>query len=314
MHKTMNIAFIMALVLLLSGCSGFHVKVIDQHGDPVPDVFVRVGSLANLFLVSGGRTDFYTTSSDGRFKLGGPRVSIELIEKNGYEFGKGKGFGSISIYANYGNYNAVPVEPPNSYSNPYYILAWKREAPELLVGSEGLRRVTLTSDDDFYKINFTDKGISRVAVGYSEDIETVKALLLVRYKESDEIVLNRQRNKEMHPWELTLMVPRGGLIETLDIIRNLAPEAGYKPQWTIRSSDLPYVDTVVTRRFYIKSQDGQIYGQFVVRFLPYRYSLEFKPHWLNFNASRNLTRPKKYIYCKPREFVAEDCSLDDFDP
>ena len=312
--KMMKWIYILIAVFGATGCSGFYVKVIDQYGNPVPDVSVRVGTITTMFITAGSRIDFYTTNSDGRFKLGGPRVGIELIEKNGYEFSSDAGFGSTSIYGAYDGWYSIPQykETPNSYSNPYYILAWKRESLEPLIGNQRLSGVTLESNDDFYQIYFMDEDILLREKEYKRAAKPIKASLLVRYKESEKIVLNRQ-SKEMHPWELTLEVPGGGLIETDDIIRNLAPEKGYKQQWTISSSDLPEIDRQFTRRFYIKAHDGQIYGQFIFKFRPGFRSLAFKPYWFNYNASRNLTRPKRYVYCN-NQFLPRNCSLDDYGP
>jgi len=315
MCKAMKWIYIVIALFGATGCSGFYVKVIDQYGNPVPDVSVRVGTITTMFITAGSRTDFYTTNSDGRFKLGGPRVGVELIEKNGYEFSSDAGFGSTSIYGAYDGWYSIPQykETPNSYSNPYYILAWKRETPDpLLIGKKSLRRITLTLDDDFQQIYLTDKGVFLRTLEYKSKTKPIKAPLLVRYKESEEIILTRQ-SKEMHPWELTLEVPGGGLIETDDIIRNLAPEQGYQRQWTISSSDLPYINYKSTRRFYIKAHDGQVYGQFIIKFWPETRTLDFKPYWFNYNASRNLTRPKKYVYCN-NQFLPRSCSLDNYGP
>lgn len=302
--------FIIIVIFSATGCSGFYVKVIDQYGNPVPDVSVRVGAVTSMVITTGSRTDFYTTNSGGRFKMRASSSGIELIEKNGYEFSSDKGFGSIDVAGNYTRNEAK--ESPNSYSNPYNILAWKREPPEPLIGKQRAKGINLTSNDDFYPIYFTNEGVTQHAIKYKRNATPIKAPLLVRYKESEEVVLNRQ-SKEMHPWELTLEVPGGGLLETDDIVRNLAPEKGYKQQWTISSSDLPEIDRQFTRRFYIKAYDGQVYGQFVVTFVPHFRDLNFEPYWFNYNASRNLTRPKKYVYCN-NDFLPRDCSLDDYGP
>lgn len=309
--KTIKWICIIFAIFGATGCSGFYVKVIDQYGDPVPDVSVRVGAVVSMFITTGSRTDFYTTNSDGRFKMRASSSGINLIEKNGYEFSNDDGFGSTDVAGNYTRNDAK--ERPNSYSNPYYILAWKREIPDpLLIGKKSLRRITLALDDDFQQIYLTDKDVFLRTMEYKSKTNPKKAPLLVRYKESEEIVLTKQ-SKEMHPWELTLEVPGGGLIETDDIIRNLAPEKGYKQQWTISSSDLPYINYISTRRFYIKAHDGQVYGQFIIEFWPETRTLDFKPYWFNYNASRNLTRPKKYVYCN-NKFLPRSCSLDDYGP
>ncbi len=307
----MKYSIFFMVVLFSTGCSGFHVKVIDQYGKPVPDVKVRVGVLTNLFLVSGSKTKFYKTDDDGRFVLGGPRVGIELIEKNGYEFSDEKGIGSINIYS---HYDPGPFkQQDNSYSNPYYILAWKREKPERLIGKQSTKGVALTPDGKFYGIYFSNEGLRQKIIDNFKSVSKTNSLLLVRYKESNEVVLNRQNIKK-YPWELTIFVPNGGLIKTDDIIRNLAPKDGYQKEWKISSNELKNVDSTVTQRFYISSRNGEIYGHFTLKFRPKFRSLRFTPYWINFNASRNLTRPKEYIYCKPREFVAEDCSIDNFGP
>lgn len=311
MPKIIKLIILSLLILLSIGCSNFYVKVIDQHGKPVSDVKVRVGTLTNLFLVSGSKTIFYETDEEGRFNLGGPRVNIGLIQKNGYEFRHEKGFGSTDIYGNYGADRLKQED--NSYSNPYKILAWKREKPEPLIGRESAKGISLISNEKHYEVYFSNQGVFQRNLVNFKNIEDANVTLLVRYNESNEIVLNRQ-NKKRHPWTLTLTVPNGGLINTNDIIRNKAPEKGYKQSWTIRADEKNNIDKQIIQRFYIKSKSGQVYGHFTATFRPWYKSLRFTPYWFNLNDSRNLTRPKKYIYCKPRKYVPENCSIDDFDP
>ena len=314
MPKTIKLIIISLFFLLSIGCSSFHVQVIDQHGKPVPDVKVRVGVLTNLFLVSGGRTDFYSTDDEGRFTLGGPRSHIELIQKNGYEFRDKTGFGSTSIYSHYDGYGAEDLKrEDNSYSNPYYILAWKRENPETLIGKEYSKGIRLIPDGKYYEVAFSNEGIRQKKLVDFKTASKTNAVLLVRYREFNKIVRSRQ-NKKKHPWELTLIVPNGGLFKTNDIIRNLAPKDGYKQKWVIRSDDLENVDSRVSQKFYIKAKNGQLYGQFTFKFRPQFTTLSIEPYWLNPNGSRNLTRPKKYVYCKSSRFVSRNCSLDDFGP
>jgi hypothetical protein len=111
-------------------------------------------------------------------------------------------------------------------------------------------------------------------------------------------------------------VPQGGLIETTDLIQNLAPEGGYQSEWKIRVADLEnkYSENG-KRKFYFKSQNGQLYGQFSVELNLNGKVLTFSSFWLNPNGSRNLTRPKEYVYCPLRRDVpADSCDLDDYGP
>lgn len=308
MTKTIKLIILSLFLSLSIGCSSFYVKVIDQHGEPVPDVKVRVGTLTNLFLVSGSKTEFYNTDDDGRFNLGGPRVGIELIHKNGYEFRHGKGFGSTTTYSNFKR------GQENSYSNPYYILAWKREKPEKLLGTESSRGTPLFPNNHYYKVDIVNDRFRYPKKQPELPLKKINAELLVRFKENKNIIL-RKLPTVIYPWEFTLAVPNGGLIETDDIIRNLAPKAGYQQTWTIRSNDLTHKGIYsVRKKFYLKSNNGNIYGQFAIEIIPDKNYLWFKSYWLNTNSSRNLTRPKKYIYCKPRDFVPENCSIDNFGP
>lgn len=311
MLKTLKGIVLFIVLFISTGCSGFHLKAVDQYGKPVPDVKVRVGILTNLFLATGGRSDFYQTDNDGRFVLGGPRSDIELIQKDGYEFGYGKGFGSVNIYRHY-DMGQLKQED-NSYSNPYYILAWKREKPEPLIGKESTKGIKLIPNSKYYEIDFSNEGVHQKKIFNFKATNKTNAIMLVRYKEFNKTVRNWQ-NKKKHPWELTLFVPQGGLIKTDDIIRNLAPKVGYQQQWIIRSDELENVDSKISQKFYIKAKNGQLYGQFTIEFVPQFTALSIEPYWLNPNGSRNLTRPKKYIYCKPRQFVPENCSVDDFGP
>lgn len=313
MYKTKKYIATIIFALFLSSCSSYYVQVIDQYGAPVPDITFRVSSLSNAFLVSGYSNKYHTTTAKGRFSIGGPRVGIDLIEYNGYEFSHAHGFGSISItpkilkeyYAN----------KPNSYKNPYYILAWKREAPEQLIPAIGGFR--LKPDNKFHqiklkKIRGSTKELYLKSLPADIRLENGEAPLLVRYKEFDEVWFDNQ-GKERHPWELTLRAPQGGLIATQDLIRNLAPKDGYQEEITIRSSDFRQGIYHIKRRFYFKSQNGQVYGQFEIDFTLHRREMGFDSFWLNPNGSRNLTRPKNFAYCLSR-YNVYDCSLDNYGP
>lgn len=315
MYRPIRSYITLIVLLLMSGCSsGFYVKVIDQYGEPVPDVLLRISWLTNAFLVSGGSGSHeFITDDEGRFSLGGPRVHTGLIEKNGYEFSSRHGFGSYLITPKI--LKEFYAGKPNSYKNPYYILAWQREAPEQLLKIVG--GVGLKPNDIFYQLKlvsnrpFWNKFILRdLEPGLS--IEQSKAPLLVRYKEVGDIWLDSV-GKERRDWEITIKAPQGGLITTKDLIRNLAPEDGYQPEITFRSSDFRHNIPSVKRSFYFKAQDGQVYGQFKMTLDPSRRYVGFDTFWLNPNGSRNLTRPKKYAYCVG-SYSPRDCSLDDYGP
>jgi len=295
-------------VLLFSYCAydKFYVKVIDQYGVPVHDVNVVVGSLTVLLMAVGSETDYLKTDSDGRFRIGGPRVGIELIEKNGYEFAGKYGYGSTSINMSYNR-----KLHKNSYDNPYYIIAWKRDKPDALVGTGGYIATKLQSSEKYYNAVFLKDNSHFGKMIETKVIDQLDETLIIRYTE-DKSQTIKHIAKELHPWELTLTVPQGGLIETDDIFRNLAPEVGYQQSWTIRSADLGGVGSWTKNTFYIKAKNGQIYGQFSIKYRSDMHDFSIGPYWLNFNGSRNLTRPKKYAYCQyQKEF---DCSIEEHGP
>lgn len=306
----MRVLFI-GVALWLTGCSNFYVKVIDQYGEPVPDVNVQVGSLFNFFIVSSGVTSFKTTSRNGRFTVGNSSVGIEFIEKNGYEFSSNYGYGSTYFRENYKR------EHGNSYFKPYYILAWKRDVPEPLVSSNGSRGVRLVPGE-YYKIDFS-KGGRYQAIGTIErntqSVSDMDADLVVFLEQDPEVVM--VRGKEYHRWTISLTVPQGGLQKVKDIMPNRAPDSGYKSEpWIISYDDRyddRYIDSSVGQQFYIKSRGGETYGQFTFSYNPGFGVLSFGKFWVNENGSRNLTRPKRYIYCRS-QFAPKDCSLDDYGP
>lgn len=307
MLKILNHIMILLFIMLTTGCSSYHVKVIDQHGQPVPDVIFVTGISSLSFPVPFAQVnptvEFYKTDSDGRFRNGDSRLVIRYIEANGYEFSHEKGFGSSSPPYHSGG--------KNSYNKPYTIIAWKRQEPELLKGTEHDRGLQVIPDNQYYKIDIMRDQFRYLKKKTGKSLESIDAELLVQYKEYKEVILNRH-SKEMHPWELSLVIPNGGLIVTNDIFRNVAPKDGYQKKWTVRSSDLPRIDSSVTKKFYMKSKSGQVYGQFTIKFRPYLRNLAFTSYWLNTNGNRNLTRPKKYVYCISHHH--RNCSIDNYHP
>ena len=302
MHNTKKISIVTVLLVMLAGCSRFHMKIVDQHGQPVPEVKIEYGSVSCFFIACSGGSRRVSSNTDGRFTTSTPRISVHYIRKSGYEFSREDGYGSSYVLG--GAKGKI-----NTYSDPYIIMAWKRDSPEKLIGGEGSGK--LTPDSRYYAIDLSTRHRYPRALPGFLNVNDVDADLLVKLTPiAGEPVL--LFGKVIPAWEFEFLVPKGGLIETEDIFRNIAPESGYSQRWTIKSTDIKRSSRSFERMFYLKSRDGQLYGQFKMEFSPRYNSIDFDEYWLNPNGSRNLIRPKKYAYCLRN--TPRPCSLDDYNP
>lgn len=224
----------------------FFGKVIDQDGNPIPDVKVTfeiryMKEVGPVGIVDTFDYPSVTTGADGRFALTGAKgsvMAVKSLEKLGYE---------PSEQATRGTYwywrDKDPYRP--DADNPKLFHMWKKSGAEKLVKQQTMTRVpydgTTTTFDLLSGTKVTSNGDMRVSL-----------------TRNPQQIVYGQRNYE---WTLTVEAVDGGVIETQDEQMYRAPADGYQPKLAIHvpSDATDWADSKSVA-FYIKSRSGKYYG------------------------------------------------------
>jgi hypothetical protein len=244
--------------------------VVDQDGNPVPGVKVRVGVRHwNVVTPAPWGAQGQTiplekvTAADGRFEMRdvtGDGVHIESISKSGYQLSpKARNhFGPSS----------------GSIENPVIIRMWKEQAAEPLVS--GNRIFGIDSSKVYTLDLITGKKTEGLAVGD----------LRVSITRPDGV-----SRRDKYPWSFSIEGIEGGVVESNDEFMYLAPESGYEPKYEMQldpkeSSWAP----LVKKQFFLCSRGGGVYGriQIEVRSIYNVHSALEIDYAVNPAGSRNL--------------------------
>lgn len=293
-----------------NGTIEFYGKVIDQHGEHIPDVKVEITisqrneSLASL--MSGGRKiiknnkEFFT-DWDGRFSITneyGDSLTVTSLEKDGYVENDWKSFAFGT-----GRYATTAHKPDPD--NPVIFQMWKElaETEPLIKKEKG--HTTIFDGGEIY-IN--------LITGEEADVPSNGDVMVSAFMEE---------NAKLRPydWSATVKVPDGGLIETEDKYLYLAPENGYKEEmsysfnkndWDEKSKDSKWSSSI-EKKFYVKCLNGKVYAAIIVTIdscpVPNREGYIHIDRVVNSNGSRNLQYDKKKHIGKPSEWRKIDKKL-----
>lgn len=229
----------------------FYGKVIDQYGNPVPDMKVSYDA-GNAPFTRGSGPGFVMTESDGSFVIANVKANIldiRALEKENYE---------VRAWVTFRGYNQGGGDGVGSWADyrkekPYVFKAWKAEKyAKVTVGEEGVwrfeRNQTYTLDLHGEKGNRKFQGLQ-------------PGDLRVLFSADDE------------GWKVKIAAVDGGLQETGDEYMNLAPELGYLPELEYSGKKTNYDS--LRKQYYLQSRNGQSYGALKVEILPY-YSSSVK--------------------------------------
>jgi len=258
----------------------FYGKVVDQHGEAVPNVKVvysmgGFGSFGQPF----SRVNSVQSDSNGVFTLSGDSSSFSFrsLSKIGYEFTH------VESYYTFPQHKGMKLKYKGTPDKPVLIQTWKKgEVAELIF------------EKDYY--NFTSDGAP-----YTVDLH--KRTKTKGVHQGDLIVTyDAETDTRRHSpldWKFVVKSIDGGLIQTDDPYMNEAPEAGYQPTWMIESKkdDENYIYDSHVINFYLKSRGGKSYARIKLEFLPYYPNGVGKIHirsWLNPTGSRNLQSSRKF--------------------
>jgi hypothetical protein len=239
----------------------FYGKLIDQNGDPVVEanVQMRYAEYSALELARGEafarhNLPVLTTDANGMFSLhlGGEYLQLMDIQKSGYLF---KGYPD-KVYQWY--YDEKIAPPTADKNSPIIFQAWKiPDKPERLrdlnMDHVGIRVLIPDQTVSIYLGGTTQR--AACVAGKKEDADFYVTVWYGPEKPTAAV------GRTIRDWSYKIEVPDGGLIKTNDAFPYLAPQDGYKgdysftartsdPSWTSEQSDL----------FYIKSRNGQLYG------------------------------------------------------
>lgn len=261
----------------------FYGLVVDQHGDPIEGAFVRMQTTKYKrsigLKIDYSHEDFIRnseavyTDASGRFEFRegfGSSLLIEEISKEGYVAARGKM--NISFLSTSG-----ALHKPDS-SSPVVYTMWKKSGAEPLVKEDFRMR--------FYKGD-PPQGISLVQGRWIKTNTADADLIISASMEEPD-----SKRPFQYDWQVTIAPVNGGLIETDDIFPYEAPESGYQKNYSFsqKKGDVNWVSSIPNLSFYIKSRDGQIYGNLMIDFSTHRSGRFFTVVKIlaNPNGSRNL--------------------------
>ena len=228
----------------------FWGKVIDQHGAPLAGVRVTARTRSwGLFPLLNPEASFArreaSTSADGTFEISGSKgdvLTIETLHKEGYEAEPGA---SRSL-----GYNTSTNFTPNP-EKPVEFRMWSLDqAKQSLIS--GHKFVTIVAD------------------GRSYTVDLVKGTIELGDQTNGDLRLWVKRDPEAawgkrFDWSFELAAIDGGIAEEPDRYSSMfiAPLAGYTNsyQMALYSSNRNWSTAVGSKKFYIKTRAGQIYGR-----------------------------------------------------
>lgn len=262
----------------------FFGKVVDQDGQPVPDVTVYAQVMVAKTWMSGHPENFQTTTDGAGFfsfeNIKGSDIAFGF-EKPGYEYRTDRNKTSVFKYS-----LLVPEKERHhaDRSNPVVFTMWKA------AGAEPLIRVAL--DRAHVAVDGSPLALDLLS---GKIVQNGGDLTVSVQREPEHI----ERGKRFD-WHATVAVTDGGLAEVRELYPNEAPVDGYTPQWSI---DMPAVasdwHSSLTRNFYVKLRGGKTYGRVQVEI-----TADYEPPptgltveaFVNPSGSRNLEfDPKKVI-------------------
>ena len=233
----------------------FFGKVIDQHGEPIPEVKVIMGLRTFKEPLPGVMGDAYeylerTTASDGRFEItdaNGSVLEMRSLEKAGYEASTAR------IYRGTYRYWAHPSEGPYQPNSdaPEIFRMWKKQGAELLVVKSIGRAIPYDGTPTSYDL----------MTGQPSQNGDVRITL----SRTPQKIMWGQTN---YDWEVTIEVLKGGIIVSEEEQMFLAPEDGYQPQFTLRmpANAQNWTDMKEVAA-YLRLRDGKIYGRATFGFM-----------------------------------------------
>ena len=189
-----------------------------------------------------------------------------MIKKIGYDFHTtNKGFRPV-IFDVHKRFPDSKIWSDYTQEKPYLFKAWKIEHNDQLISNYSKRYYFYP--DQLYSV-VLDTEERRYFKGEG--------------KGSFDLLFTRSEKS----WQLELMAPQGGFIESDDLYMNLAPESGY--QETITMDGKFSYAAKANKQFYLKTTKGQ-YAKLILKIRPYfrKESLIEFDYTINLDGNHNL--------------------------
>lgn len=222
----------------------FYGRILDQDDQPIPDVDIAatINYFSPLIPLPAFGTVRLRTDDQGAFTLRNEKgVSLTLeANKDGYRFNR------LSLDYLSGRASQLPGATPD---NPYTLRGFSLAAvlSHDVVTLDKLYFLPL--DGSYVTIDLLSGAIKK---GKQDGDLWVSA-----YREP-----GAQRQGKFD-WRLIVESSGGGLLETTDRLRYLAPSHGYQPVWTLAHDKTdPAWHLIEQKQFYAVSRDGAVYSQF----------------------------------------------------
>jgi hypothetical protein len=228
----------------------FYGQVIDQNSNALPGVeikaVVRHWVMADPVSMLAGSKDISLerkSGPDGRFELNdatGDGFDLKFIQKDGYEVEPGqRTFGAVG----------------GSFDNPVVFKMWNTNSHEKLVAGE--RKFKIAPDGRPYFINLMDGTISETGAGD----------LKVWVKRPEPITSRR------YDWSSGMEAMSGDILQENDKNAAMyeAPADGYTKSFSYEEGATAngWGDTTGEQRFYVRLNNGQIYGRISIELEAY---------------------------------------------
>lgn len=243
----------------------FYGLLIDQNGDPAEGAIVDY-SASSGYLTEGSGRGKVTTDKNGRFIIRdvvGTALVIYEIDSPAY-----KAKLEQMDFDNYPRFEDSVLWSKYTEDNPYVFKVWK-------VAKSGYPKTSYAKavfgfkPGKVYSMDFSTSNKKKVKKKGALDLDM-------------QVLFSRDDSN----WSLSLVVPDGGLIESMDLYMNMAPESGY-----ISTVNLTGVsdDRAIIKKYYIYSR-GKLYGRLDFEIIPYyrKKSAIVTTYVMNLEGGRNL--------------------------
>jgi hypothetical protein len=252
----------------------FYGQAVDQHGDPIVGARIRYDAGGATFAKGSGKGETIS-NENGMFNI----------------VGKGQGL-SVSLSKN--NHEFLPDYRFASFVDPEHPRAWPDyNTPDKSYIFKGWKV------DEYAKTRKgEDKNFRFVGDGKEHVIDLIGSNPVIDSGSAGDFTV--MFNVSETEWSFRVSSIEGGILETSDIYKNLAPETGYQPYYEYSSSEKTDPKNIkydsLTKEYYFKSR-GNTYGYMMLLIRPYhrdKASVKIKFYVINLEKGRNLTVKKQH--------------------
>ena len=250
----------------------FYGKIVDQSGEPIPDVKVTGSVIYNSGIAAGVDVRQTTTDRRGLFSFRGMqgRSFDYHLEKSGYEsMPEGDAFDYTKLISEDKRHHPDP-------NNPVVLKMWRLQGAEPLIYKQEIFK--LPSDGTPVRIDLEAGKIVR---------DGGNLILMIKHG-----MQPAGTSITRYDWNAEITAVDGGLIEAEQRVTNmhLAPEEGYVPSIAVEMPATRHDwSRTYTRNLYLKSRGGR-YARlsFDLHTVPTGTSYVVIKSWANPSGSRNL--------------------------